>query len=71
MFHFLKGSIKVAVGEHVKAEQPLGLIGFSGAATTCSQPPHLYPQNSRTSLFFWVRENSILQKLPWIPAISF
>lgn len=41
LFHFLKGSIKVTEGQHVKAGQPLGLIGFSGAATTYS---HLHYQ---------------------------
>jgi hypothetical protein len=41
LFHFLKGSIKVKKGQQVKAGQPLGLIGFSGAATTYS---HLHYQ---------------------------
>lgn len=41
LFHFLKGSIKVTEGQHVKAGQPLGLTGFSGAATTYS---HLHYQ---------------------------
>lgn len=41
MFHFLKDSIKVREGQQVKAGQPLGLTGFSGAATTYS---HLHYQ---------------------------
>jgi hypothetical protein len=41
LFHFLKGSIKVEKGQQVKAGQPLGLTGFSGAATTYS---HLHYQ---------------------------
>jgi hypothetical protein len=41
LFHFLKDSIKVNKGQQVKAGQPLGLIGFSGAATTYS---HLHYQ---------------------------
>jgi len=41
LFHFLKGSIKVQTGQQVKAGQPLGLIGFSGAATLYS---HLHYQ---------------------------
>jgi murein DD-endopeptidase MepM/ murein hydrolase activator NlpD len=34
LFHLRKGSITVAVGEHVQRGQHLGEIGFSGAATT-------------------------------------
>jgi len=41
LFHFLKDSIKVNVGQQVKAGQLLGLTGFSGAATTYS---HLHYQ---------------------------
>jgi hypothetical protein len=41
MFHFLQDSIKVSVGQSVKAGQPIGLIGFSGAATLYS---HLHYQ---------------------------
>ncbi|MCW8925781.1 MAG: M23 family metallopeptidase, partial [Xanthomonadales bacterium] len=41
LFHFLKGSIKGKMGQRVKAGQPLGLTGFSGAATTYS---HLHYQ---------------------------
>ena len=41
LFHLLKGSISVTVGEHVEAGQQVGLVGFSGAATTYS---HLHYQ---------------------------
>lgn len=41
LFHLLKGSIIVSSGQKVKAGQSLGLIGFSGAATTYS---HLHYQ---------------------------
>jgi len=41
LFHFLKDSIKVKKGQQVKVGQPLGLTGFSGAATTYS---HLHYQ---------------------------
>ncbi len=41
LFHFLKDSIKVNKGQWVKSGQPLGLIGFSGAATLYS---HLHYQ---------------------------
>jgi hypothetical protein len=41
LFHLLKHSIKVDKGQQVKGGQPLGLIGFSGAATTYS---HLHYQ---------------------------
>ena len=41
LFHFLKDSIKVKKGQQVIAGQPLGLTGFSGAATTYS---HLHYQ---------------------------
>jgi len=41
LFHLLKHSIKVKNGQQVKAGQALGLIGFSGAATTYS---HLHYQ---------------------------
>ena len=41
LFHFLKDSIKVNKGQQVKVGQPLGLTGFSGAATTYS---HLHYQ---------------------------
>jgi murein DD-endopeptidase MepM/ murein hydrolase activator NlpD len=41
LFHLLKGSIPVKLGEQVKAGQEIGKIGFSGAATTYS---HLHYQ---------------------------
>jgi len=41
LFHLLRDSIKVNIDQQVKAGQPLGLIGFSGAATTYS---HLHYQ---------------------------
>ena len=41
LFHLLKGSITVKVGERVKTGQQVGVIGFSGAATTYS---HLHYQ---------------------------
>jgi hypothetical protein len=41
LFHLLKGSISITVGEEVKAGQQVGLVGFSGAATTYS---HLHYQ---------------------------
>jgi murein DD-endopeptidase MepM/ murein hydrolase activator NlpD len=41
LFHLLKGSIQVRLGEYVKAGQEIGKVGFSGAATTYS---HLHYQ---------------------------
>jgi hypothetical protein len=41
LFHLLKGSVSVSTGQQVQAGQQVGLIGFSGAATTYS---HLHYQ---------------------------
>ncbi|MBN2336752.1 M23 family metallopeptidase [Candidatus Bathyarchaeota archaeon] len=41
LFHLLKGSVKVSVGDTVTRDQPIARIGFSGAATTYS---HLHYQ---------------------------
>lgn len=41
LFHLLKGSIPVKVGDYVRSGQKVGVVGFSGAATTYS---HLHYQ---------------------------